>query len=49
MRRGHTDGCGRGRMIGKMQVEEFIGFEAYEPGGGNTRARKKMWVGTTRG
>ena len=42
MRRGHTDGCGGGRMIGKMQVEEFVGFKVYEPGGRNTRAGKKM-------
>jgi hypothetical protein len=34
MRRGHVDGCGRGKAIGQMQVEEFMGFEVYEPGGG---------------
>jgi hypothetical protein len=49
MRRGHVDGCGRGKAIGQMQVAEFVGFEVYEPGGGDTGAGKKLWVGMTRG
>jgi hypothetical protein len=49
MRRGHVDGYGRGKAIGKMQVVEFMGFEVYEPGGGDTGAEKKLWVGMTRG
>jgi len=44
MKRGHTDGCGGGRTIGQMQVEEFVGFKVYEPGGGNTGAKKKLWL-----
>jgi len=37
-----VDGCGRGKVIGKMQVAEFMGFEVYEPGGGDTVAEKKL-------
>jgi hypothetical protein len=48
MRRGHVDGCGRGKAIGKMQVEEFMGFEVCEPGGG-TQGLGKIMVGMTRG
>jgi len=44
MRRGHMDGCNRGRTIGQMKAEELVGFEVHEPGGGNTGAGKKLWL-----
>ena len=42
MRRGHVDEYGRGKTIRKMQVEQFVGFEVCEPGGGDTGAGKKI-------
>jgi hypothetical protein len=33
---------GRGKAIGKMHVAEFMSFEVYEPGGGDTGAGKKI-------
>jgi hypothetical protein len=32
-----------GKAIGQMQVEEFMGFEVYEPGGG-TQGPGKLWL-----
>jgi hypothetical protein len=37
--------CGqmdRGKVIGKMHMAEFMSFEVYEMGGGDTGAGKKL-------